>query len=433
MYGHDINGNIVQINPSTVMNAMMGDSMADNISQMTSTYSSMMGGSGEMSSYDAWEELLSTDMLETEYEVLAGRLPQSYNEVVLLVTDRNELSDVTLYTLGLRDQSELEGMMASVMAGESFDLDTGDLSFTFDELMGLKFRLLTAPDFWQKNEDGTYTDMRSDVEYMEKLLESSPELTVVGILKPDADSLISATSSGGIGYTHALTEFMIDRVNSSDIVKQQKDNPAIDVFTGIEFPQPDEEEEEAMSESAAMEMIMELLSDEQKEQLNQGMMNTLTEEQRQQLQSDMMGMVSDEKLNEIIMGLLTPEQLQSLAAAQGAAGADGAAGGQAMPDMTELLSPEQTAMLSAQISASLTPEQNAELSAKMNEMIDPAKIYSVFMQVLTSDQLTQLMELTKEPETTEATYDGNLKLLGAAELSEPSSMRIYATDFKSRC
>ncbi len=429
VYGHDINGNIIQINPSTVMNAMMGDSMADNVNQMMGTYSSMMGGDSSMTSYDAWEELLSTDMLETEYEVLAGRLPQSYNEVVLLVTDRNELSDVTLYTLGLRDQSELEGMMASVMAGESFDLDTGDLSFTYDELMGLKFRLLTAPEFWQKNEDGTYTDMRSDEEYMEKLLESSPELTVVGILKPDADSLISSTSSGGIGYTHALTEFMIDRVNSSEIVKQQKENPEIDVFTGIEFPQPDEEEEEAMSESAAMEMIMELLSDEQKEQLNQGMMNTLTEEQRQELQSDMMSMVSDEKLNEIIMGLLTTEQLQQLAAAQGTAGA---AGGQDMPALAEMLSPEQTAMLSAQISASLTPEQNAELSAKMNEMIDPSKIYSVFMQVLTSDQLTQLMELTEEPETTEATYDGNLKLLGAAELSEPSSIKIYAADFESK-
>ena len=159
IYGHSADGDIMQINPSTVMSAMMGQSMADNVSQMTNTYSSLMGSSS-MSSYDAFRELLSTDMLKTEYEVLAGRLPEAYNEVVVLVTDRNELSDVTLYTLGLRDQGELEGMMSSVMAGESFDLDTGDLSFSYDDLMGMEFSMLTAPEFYQKNDDGTWTDMR---------------------------------------------------------------------------------------------------------------------------------------------------------------------------------------------------------------------------------------------------------------------------------
>lgn len=204
IYGHSADGDIMQINPSTVMSAMMGQSMADNVSQMTNTYSSLMGSSS-MSSYDAFRELLSTDMLKTEYEVLAGRLPEAYNEVVVLVTDRNELSDVTLYTLGLRDQSELEGMMSSVMAGESFDLDTGDLSFSYDDLMGMEFSMLTAPEFYQKNDDGTWTDMRSDSEFMEQAAENGLKLKVVGILKPDADSLISSTNSGGIGYTHALT------------------------------------------------------------------------------------------------------------------------------------------------------------------------------------------------------------------------------------
>lgn len=422
VYGHDINGNLIQVNPSTVMNAMMGEAMANTMSQMTETYSSMMGGSG--SQYDAWEELLSTDMLKTEYEVLAGRLPESWNEVVLLVSDRNEVSDVTLYTLGLRDQAELEGMMASVMAGESFDLDTGDLSFTYDELMGLEFRLLIAPDFYRKNADGTYTDMRGDNEYMEGVLESAPGLKVVGILKPDADSLISSTNSGGIGYTHALTEYMIDRVNNSDIVKEQKENPDVDVFTGIEFPKADEEEKEAMSESAAMEVVKGMLTEEQMEQLNQGIMDSLTEEQLADIRSAMMSMVSEDQMNEIVMGILTPEQLQQLMSGGSAEAQD--------IDISSMLTEEQMQQLSAAIMASLTPEQNAELSAMMNEMIEPAKVYSIFMQTLTSDQLTQLMELTKEPESTEATYDGNLKLLGVAELSKPSSMKIYATDFESK-
>lgn len=416
IYGHSADGDIMQINPSTVMSAMMGQSMADNVSQMTNTYSSLMGSSS-MSSYDAFRELLSTDMLKTEYEVLAGRLPEAYDEVVVLVTDRNELSDVTLYTLGLRDQDELEGMMSSVMAGESFDLDTGDLSFSYDDLMGMEFSMLTAPEFYQKNDDGTWTDMRSDSEFMEQAAENGLKLKVVGILKPDADSLISSTNSGGIGYTHALTEYMIDKTNSSELVKAQKENPDVDVFTGIEFPKADEEEEQPMSQSEAMEMLAGMLTEEQRTKLNEGIMAALTEEQQAQIQSAMMGMVSDEQMNSIMMGVLTPEQLTQL---------------QSGADVNSLLTDAQKAQMSAQIAASLTAEQNAELSAMMNGMVDPTKMYTIFMQVLTTDQLRQLMDMTKEPETTDATYDGNLKLLGVAELSEPSSMKIYATDFESK-
>lgn len=416
IYGHSADGDIMQINPSTVMSAMMGQSMADNVSQMTNTYSSLMGSSS-MSSYDAFRELLSTDMLKTEYEVLAGRLPEAYNEVVVLVTDRNELSDVTLYTLGLRDQGELEGMMSSVMAGESFDLDTGDLSFSYDDLMGMEFSMLTAPEFYQKNDDGTWTDMRSDSEFMEQAAENGLKLKVVGILKPDADSLISSTNSGGIGYTHALTEYMIDKTNSSELVKAQKENPDVDVFTGIEFPKADEEEEQPISQSEAMEMLTGMLTEEQRTKLNEGIMAALTEEQQAQIQSAMMGMVSDEQMNSIMMGVLTPEQLTQL---------------QSGADVNSLLTDAQKAQMSAQIAASLTAEQNAELSAMMNGMADPTKMYTIFMQVLTTDQLRQLMDMTKEPETTDATYDGNLKLLGVAELSEPSSMKIYATDFESK-
>lgn len=416
IYGHSADGDIMQINPSTVMSAMMGQSMADNVSQMTNTYSSLMGSSS-MSSYDAFRELLSTDMLKTEYEVLAGRLPEAYDEVVVLVTDRNELSDVTLYTLGLRDQDELEGMMSSVMAGESFDLDTGDLSFSYDDLMGMEFSMLTAPEFYQKNDDGTWTDMRSDSEFMEQAAENGLKLKVVGILKPDADSLISSTNSGGIGYTHALTEYMIDKTNSSELVKAQKENPDVDVFTGIEFPKADEEEEQPMSQSEAMEMLTGMLTEEQRTKLNEGIMAALTEEQQAQIQSAMMGMVSDEQMNSIMMGVLTPEQLTQL---------------QSGADVNSLLTDAQKAQMSAQIAASLTAEQNAELSTMMNGMVDPTKMYTIFMQVLTTDQLRQLMDMTKEPETTDATYDGNLKLLGVAELSEPSSMKISATDFESK-
>ncbi len=362
IYGKDLNDEVIQINPSTVMQAMLGESMAGNVTQMAGTYSSMMGGGGAMSSANVWQELLSANMLKEQYEVLSGRLPESWNEVVVIVNEHNEVSDVTLYALGLRDQEELTGMMASFMAGESFDLDTGDMSFTYDELMGLNFRLLTASDFYKENNEGGYDDMRGDEDYMSDILESAPEIKVVGIIRPDGDSIINSSNSGGIGYTHDLTEYMIARVNDSELVKKQLENPDVDVFTGIEFPTEDEEEKQPMSQEEAMQMIMGMMSEEQMAALANG-----------------------------LTAQLTSEQLAQLAA---------------------------------------LPE--GERMAAMMGMATPAQLSAQFMSVLTTDQLNELMALTREPETTEATYDGNLELLGVADLAKPSSIAIYAKDFDGK-
>lgn len=362
IYGRDLNDNILRVNPSTVMEAMMGEGMANTLTQMDSTYSTLMGGGISMSRMDVWNEMLGTEIIKDQYEVLAGRLPNSYNEVVLIVNEHNELADVTLYSLGLRDQTELNGMMASVMAGESFDLDTGDMSFSYDELLDLSFRLLVPSDFYSENDEGGFDDMSKDEEFMAKALETAPEIKVVGIVRPDGDSLLSSANNGGIGYTHALTEFMIGRTNESALVKKQKDNPDVDVFTGIEFPKDSETPEEPMSREEAMSMIMGIMSGEQLAQLSQGIMETLTQEQQMSLMQ------------------LPAEQQQ----------------------------------------------------AAMMEMADPAQLSALFMNVMTAEQLSELMALTEVPESTEATYEGNLELLGVADLAKPSSISIYAKDFDGK-
>lgn len=362
IYGRDLNDNILRVNPSTVMEAMMGESMANTLTQMDSTYSSLMGGGMSMSGMDVWNEMLGTEIIKDQYEVLAGRLPNSYNEVVLIVNEHNELSDITLYSLGLRDQTELNGMMASVMAGESFDLDTGDMSFGYDELLDMSFRLLVPSDFYSENGEGGYDDMSKDEEFMSGVLENAPEIKVVGIVRPDGDSLLSSANNGGIGYTHALTEFMIGRTNESDLVKAQRDNPDVDIFTGIEFPKEDEAPEEPMSQEEAMSMIMGRMSEEQLAQLSRGILETLTQEQQMEL-----------------MQLPAEQQM-----------------------------------------------------AAMMGMADPMQLSMQFMNVMTAEQLSELMALTEEPDSTEATYEGNLELLGVADLAKPSSISIYAKDFDGK-
>jgi len=407
IYGTDLNNEIFQSNPSTVMNAMMGEEMAGNINQMTSSYSSFMGGAS--SSYNVWTELLSYDTISAEYELLTGKLPESYNEVVLIVNERNEISDVTLYSLGLRDQSELTGMMDSIMAGESFDIETGDMTFTFDKLMNLSFRLFTAPDFYQRNEDGTWTDMRENDEYMAKQMETLPEIKVVGIVRPCGDSLISsANQSGGIGYTHALTEYMIDKVNNSEIVKQQRDNPTIDVFTGVEFPVEDENE-------TALDKMTEYI-------------NSMSEEEAAMMMTQMGGS----------MGMAAAPTVPDASAVPEA----GAAPEQAIPDeIMAMLTPDELAALQT-----MTPEdQQMFLMNKMAELgmmpsaggeaavpEMPMSAKDILLQAIAETPEQQLEMMLKYIPQTEATFDSNLDALGVASLSDPSSISIYAKDFESK-
>ncbi|MGN1111139.1 MAG: ATP-binding cassette domain-containing protein [Oscillospiraceae bacterium] len=361
IYRKDLNDNVLRVNPSTVMQAMLGESMAQNVAQMGGTYSQFLGGSGNMSSTNVWTELLNSTMNSEQYDVLAGRFPESWNEVVVMVNEHNEVSDITLYALGLRDQKELTDMMGSFMAGETFDLDTADKSFSFDELMALDFKLLTASDFYVEDGKG-YKDMSDDEEFMNKALENAPLIKVVGIIRPSGDSLISSANSGGIGYTHSLTEYMIDRANNSELMKKQLDNPDVDVFTGIEFPKEDEEEKKPMSEEEAMQVIMGMLSEEQYAQLSQTIAASLTPEQQAQL-------------------MQLPEE-----------------------------------------------QRNIEVM----KVADQQTISRAFMTILTPQQIQQLMQLTQKPETTKATYNGNLEILGYADLLKPSGISIYAKDFDGK-
>lgn len=363
IYGNDINNEPIQVNPSTVMNAMMGDNMASMMGQVQGIQSTFMGGNSMASNMNVWEEMLGNDAVRDQYKVLAGKFPENYDEVVIFVNDHNEISDMVLYSIGLLDQSELDGLMEKIIAGEEISFDSESRSFSYDELMNLSFKLMIPSDFYKANDEGKYEDMRKDKEFMESAMEKAPTIKVVGILKPDDDSLINSSNSGGIGYTHALTEFMINRVNDSELVKKQKENPDVDIFTGIEFPKKDEENpDEPMSQEQAMQQLM---------------------------------------------SFMTPEQLSSM-----------------MTELMGTLTPEQQGQV-----MSADPEQQAGLVFSMAEQ---SKITIAFMNVITAEQMQQLQQMTQKPETTEASYDGNLTLLGVADLQKPSGISIYAKDFDSK-
>ncbi len=236
LYKEDTSNGVVRVNPSTVMNALGMEDMME--AQESSTMNSMFGSSmTSMSNTDVWEEMLDNEeLLHSQYDLVAGSWPTNYNEVVLIVNENNEISDYTLYALGLKDQKELEEKWNKVQNGETVE-ESETTSYTYDELLNLSFKLVLNSDYYKK-ENGLWIDKSEDENYMKELLNNCENINVVGIIKQNEQS-VATGMSGGIGYTKDLKEYVINKTNEAEIVKEQKDNPDINVFTGLVFPDED--------------------------------------------------------------------------------------------------------------------------------------------------------------------------------------------------
>ena len=233
LYKEDTSNGIVRVNPSTVMNALGMEDMME--AQESSPMNSMFGSSmTSMSNTDVWEEMLDNEeLLHSQYDLVAGNWPTNYNEVVLIVNENNEISDYTLYALGLKDQKELEEKWNKVQKGETVE-GSESTSYTYDELLNLSFKLVLNSDYYEK-ENGLWVDKSEDEDYMKELLNNCENINVVGIIKQNEQS-VATGMSGGIGYTKDLKEYVINKTNEAEIVKEQKNNPDTNVFTGLAFP-----------------------------------------------------------------------------------------------------------------------------------------------------------------------------------------------------
>ena len=236
LYKEDTSNGVVRVNPSTVMDALGMEEMLD--ARENSSVSSMFGSSmTSMSNTDVWEEMLDNEeLLHSQYDLVAGNWPTNYNEVVLIVNENNEISDYTLYALGLKDQNELEERWNKVQNGEEVE-ESESTSYTYDELLDLSFKLVLNSDYYAK-ENGLWVDKSEDEAYMKELLNNCENINVVGIIKQNEQS-VATGMSGGIGYTKDLKEYVINKTNEAEIVKEQKNNPDINVFTGLAFPDED--------------------------------------------------------------------------------------------------------------------------------------------------------------------------------------------------
>ena len=238
IYKADTSEGIYQLNPSTIINSFWS---AIGISDSSiNEMSSMMNIGGTTKGMSVWSEMLSNqELLEEQYDLIAGRWPSAYNEVVLVVDRNNEISDYTLYSLALKNPDEISDTFRQIMAGQHHKSEK--ISFSYEDLLSLNFRLVLPADFYQYDaESSTWVDHSTDAAYMEKLLSDNSRstlLSIVGIIRP-GDEAMASSVNGSIGYTHALMEYIIGETANREIVKQQIANPNLDVFTGLPFEVP---------------------------------------------------------------------------------------------------------------------------------------------------------------------------------------------------
>lgn len=253
----DTSNGVLQVNPSTIYNGL------NNITGEENGMSQLMGGTSGV-----WEEMLGNDeLLKSQYDVIAGSWPSAYDEVVIVVDENNELSDIVLYSLGLLDANGLEDLMTKVMKGEEVENTSAGTSFTYDDLLSLTFKLVPNTGYYvleynEEQERDIWTDMRDNETYMKELLANAVDIKVVGILRPSPEA--TATSiNASVGYTTALTDYVINAVLDSEIAKAQLADPETDVFTGIPFEMYERMEDPTMDDVYAMLGEMNMTEEEQ--------------------------------------------------------------------------------------------------------------------------------------------------------------------------
>lgn len=457
---------IRQVNPDKSFSSLGLGSSANSNSLMSS-----------MMSTDVFYQMPSnTSLYEDQYDIKAGNWPKNYNECVLVLTKNGNINDFMLYTLGLRDYSELDKMIEQFSKEETVNVPTDIKSYSYKDILGIEFKLVNASDYYQYDSKyNVYKDKTDDENYMKNLIQNGENIKIVGIVQPK-DSASATMLQSGIGYPAALTNHVIEQAASSEIVNKQISNPNIDVFTGKEFSDKNSNQLDMNSlftvdgemmkkafsfdqnklsfdmgdldlsqiklDSASLPSInMDNIFANMKVDIPKENIESFTQAVMTQFQQYLKdnGLIDPTKMNEYFMVFLQTDQAQKLMQDEmikllQSSGATEQFQAQLKRQMQTVMTQYTetiTKSLQQQISTQIT-EQMGNLA---NSMQDAIKIdTSVFAQAIKMNMNEEeLSELMMSLMTTESSsYEGNLKNLGYADFDKPSAINIYPKDFETK-
>ncbi|MBQ9384232.1 MAG: ATP-binding cassette domain-containing protein [Ruminiclostridium sp.] len=468
-------GTIKQVNPNTVLDDVGFGSVAGIFSLSSQVSSSAQG-------VDVFRELTDNkDMFDTKFELLAGTVPQAYNEAVLIIDPFNDITDFTAYALGLQStddiRSAIRDMMQKKDKNEIKKLEKSR-SYEYDDFIGMTFSVIPNPELYKRNDDGVWDLMTGDADFMEKAYKNGVELKIVGIVR---EKEMSSNVSGTIGYTRALTERVSSLINDSAVVKEQQENADYDVFTGLPF-EGTEAGDKAIAEAKAEEERKQKELEEMQQKIKEAT------EKYKALQETMAGALQglqglmpgqgeagDTVDMQSIMASLTPEQQAELAEmtpeqqqeylaqlAGAETGGDMTAG---MPDMSSIIAmlpEEQQEQL-----AGMTPAEQAAFLSELSgeetggdtgtpDMSEAAAGFDLsgfdfssfdmsgvsgsqmeYFMSMSDEQRAELMKqfsgaAQKSEVVSSSSQFDNLRTLGVISMDTPSSIAIYPKDFEAK-
>ncbi len=432
IYTEDEDGEIVKSDVMTMlqsaMSAMYGGDYSSYFATMGSMYEQM----------DVWEELLPGnsgeavgEQVKSQYDLLHGKWPESYDEVILFVSENNEISDLMLYALGLMSGEHMSDSMTSAMNGEALEVE--QRSWSYEELCGMDFKLLLPAEKYQyEASSGTYVDMSATETGMDFLYGSDgvgTRLKVVGVARPSEESTAGMVT-GAIGYTSALTAYAIETTAEMDIVKEQMTDRETDVICGLPFPSEDDVEP----------------MDWQKEDAVKEHLRTLSDTEKAAAYMDVMSQPGEEYVENVVsqqMEGMTRESIETAIIAQyaGEMGVDEETVSGYIADMDdetlfarieEAIAQQVREQYAQGVQAQLGVMSQEQLAAQLDMAVEWTEASAIRGPLLTTEQFVYLYDNYMPPTRSDSTYEDNLDLLGYVDLESPSAISIYASTFAEK-
>ena len=351
---------------------------------------------------------------KNQYERVAGRWPEAYDEIVLFLDENNELSDMTLYALGLKPAEEIKSLVRA--ASEHKTVEYVPQSWSYEEVMALDLRTVLPADCYTYNEQsGTYTDLREVPEGLQFLYENAIKLKIVGIFKPSPDA-VSASSNGGVGYTYKLTEYVVEQTKNAAAVKAQESDPTTDIFTGLPFRSDGSMTEE--QKSAAFREYAEGLDTKGKAEVYVKICCIPPEGAVSALIERTLGMMSREQIENYISSAMaartgmSEETIKNYIAAM--------SDDELNKLIAEAIEQQYVEAYAASVKEELADKTAEELAAEFDKN----------MPTYTDKELAVFYDEVME--FSSSTYENNMKTLGVVDLDKPSEIHLYASSFQDK-
>lgn len=369
-----------------------------------------------------WNEILPglngesvNDVIKKQYDVIYGRWPEEYNEVILYVDEKNEVNDLALYAMGLISDDEIDKMMDATLNGKEMEYDVD--RWSYEEICNKDFRVILDCDRYVFDaQTGTYTDLTDTDTGLKFLYDDAMNLKVVGIVRPNEDAIVSGVS-GGIGYTYKLTEDIIEKAKKSEVVKAQLDSRDVDVLTGLNF-KPEEE-----------------LSDKEKSEVFEDAIQAMKESKKAETYVKIAGIPSDEMIEQSVNQTfeMYPDRASMEQSIVSTYAAEMGMDEQTVKDYLAGMSDDElNDMVRQSIEKQVTEQYEAQVAEQM------AQFSETELSAMMDDALETYTEKQKAAyyddilEFSASSYEDNLISLGLVDIASPSAMSLYAVSFADK-